>query len=167
MIVNVITRVMFMVLLTASLSINAFVFSPAWLLPPVVACLLNLRTAISMQTRSWRDFVFALAIVPAEAYMWVRIGHFLRAWTKFASNKQVDNWAAQAKAERGSGNAYLAPLIVAAAVAVALVVIWLRLPVVAQSGVLWIGWPILGVVTVLQTLIMFATLIKRHRGYRV
>jgi len=167
MIINVITRVMFMVLLTASLSINAFVFSPAWLLPPVVACLLNLRTAISMQTRSWRDFVFALAIVPAEAYMWVRIGHFLRAWTKFASNKQVDNWAAQAKAERGSGNAYLAPLIVAAAVAVALVVIWLRLPVVAQSGVLWIGWPILGVVTVLQTLIMFATLIKRHRGYRV
>nr|WP_233550748.1 glycosyltransferase family 2 protein [Cryobacterium melibiosiphilum] len=167
MIINVITRVMFMILLTASLSISAFVFSPIWLIPPVVAGLLNLRTAVSMQSRSWRDFVFALAVVPAEAYMWVRIGHFLRAWTKFASNKQVDNWAAQAKAERGSGNAYLVPLLVAVAAAAALVFIWLQLTVVGQSAVLWVGWPILGVVTVLQTLIMFTTLIKRHRGYRV
>jgi biofilm PGA synthesis N-glycosyltransferase PgaC len=167
MAVNVLTRVMFIILLCASLSINAFVFSPLWLIPPVVALLLNLRIALSMGSRNWRDFLFALTIVPAEAYMWVRIGHFVRAWTKFASNKQVDNWAAQAKAERGSGNAYIVPLLVALAAFAASIFIWLQLPAVAQSTVLWIGWPILGVITVLQTLTMFATLVRRHRGYRV
>ncbi|MEB0222580.1 hypothetical protein, partial [Pseudomonas sp. AB12(2023)] len=82
--------------------------------------------AWSMKNRNGRDFFFALAWFPAEIYMWVRIGHFLRAWTKFASNKQVDNWAEQAKAERGSGNAFLFPLIFATAFFAALVFIWLQ-----------------------------------------
>ncbi|TFB87109.1 glycosyltransferase family 2 protein [Cryobacterium algoricola] len=167
MAVNIVTRGLFIVLLAASLSIGAFVFSPVWLIPPLVALLLNFRTAWSMKNRNGRDFFFALAWFPAEIYMWVRIGHFLRAWTKFASNKQVDNWAEQAKAERGSGNAFLFPLIFATAFFAALVFIWLQLPVVAQSTVLWIGWPILGVTTIIQTLTMFGTLVKRHRGYRV
>ncbi|WP_374947926.1 glycosyltransferase [Agreia sp.] len=167
MVTNIVTRGLFFVLLIASLSIGAFVFSPVWLIPPVVAMALNWRTAYSMKNRSWKDTFFALALFPAELYMWVRIGHFVRAWSKFASNKQVDNWAEQAKAERGSGNAYLTPLLVAAGIVVALVVIWMQLPIVAQSTILWIGWPVLGVITVLQTLTMFAKLVKRHHGYKV
>ncbi|WEO77957.1 glycosyltransferase family 2 protein [Cryobacterium sp. SO2] len=167
MVINVVTRVLFFILLAASLSIGAFVFSPVWLIPPAVALLLNFRTAMSMKNRNGKDIFFALGFFPAEIYMWVRIGHFLRAWTKFASNKQVDNWAEQAKAERGSGNAYLVPLLVAVGFSAALVFIWLQLPVVIQSTVLWIGWPILGVTTVLQTLTMFFTLVKRHHGYKV
>ena len=167
MVINVLTRVMFFILLFASLSIDAFVFSPVWLIPPIIAIFLNLRTALSMKTRTWKDIFFAIAFLPAEMYMWVRIGHFVRAWTKFASNKQVDNWAEQAKAERGSGNAYLVPLLVALGAAAAMVFVWLQLPVVVQSTILWIGWPILGVTTVIQTLTMFVTLTKRHRGYRV
>ena len=99
--------------------------------------------------------------------MWLRAGHFIRAWAKFLSKVKVDNWAEQAKAERGSGNAYLVPLLVGLAAAAAMVFIWLQLPIVIQSTILWIGWPILGVTTVLQTLTMFFTLIKRHRGYKV
>ena len=167
MIINVVTRVLFFILLAASLSISAFVFSPIWLIPPVVALLLNLRTAMSMKNRNGKDIFFAIGFFPAEIYMWVRIGHFMRAWTKFASNKKVDNWAEQAKAERGSGNAYLVPLMVAVGLAAALVFIWLQLPIVVQSGILWIGWPILGVTTVIQTLTMFFTLTKRHHGYKV
>jgi biofilm PGA synthesis N-glycosyltransferase PgaC len=167
MIVNIVTRGLFFLLLIASLSISAFVFSPVWLIPPLVAILLNWRTAASMKNRSWRDTFFAMAMFPAELYMWVRIGHFVRAWSKFASNKQVDNWAEQAKAERGSGNAYLTPLLVAAGIVVAMVVIWMQLPIMVQSTVLWIGWPVLGVITVLQTLTMFAKLVKRQHGYKV
>jgi biofilm PGA synthesis N-glycosyltransferase PgaC len=167
MIINVVTRVLFFILLAASLSISAFVFSPIWLIPPAVALLLNLRTAMSMKNRNGKDIFFAIGFFPAEIYMWVRIGHFMRAWTKFASNKKVDNWAEQAKAERGSGNAYLVPLMVAVGLAAALVFIWLQLPIVVQSGILWIGWPILGVTTVIQTLTMFFTLTKRHHGYKV
>ena len=89
MAVNVTTRLLFIMMLFASLSISAFVFSPIWLIPPVVAVLLNLRIALAMQSRTWRDIVFALAIVPAEIYMWIRIGHFVRAWTKFARDRKA------------------------------------------------------------------------------
>lgn len=167
MAVNGFTRILFILLLVASLSIGAFVFSPIWLIPPVVAILLNLRIALSMKNRDWRDIVFAATIVPAEVYMWIRLGHFFRAWSKFLSRKQVDNWAEQAKAERGSGNAWLAPIIVALLVMVALVITWFQLAVVVQSTILWIGWPILGVITALQTFTMFFKLIRRQRGYRV
>lgn len=167
MAVNAFTRIMFVLLLVASLSIDAFVFSPIWLIPPVIAILLNFRIALSMKNRDWRDMVFAMALVPAEVYMWVRLGHFFRAWTKFLSRKQVDNWAEQAKAERGSGNAFLAPIIIAVLLMILLVMTWFQLPVDVQSTILWVGWPILGAITALQTLLMFGKLLRRHRGYRV
>ncbi|MCK8608268.1 glycosyltransferase [Agromyces sp. C10] len=167
MAVNALTRVLFLVLLAGSLSIGAFVFSPWWLIPPVVAVALNLRIALSMKNLGARDILFALLVVPAELYMWIRIGHFVRAWSKFGSKKQVDNWAEQAKAERGSGHAYLAPLLLAIGAVVAAVAVWFQLTPVVQSSILWAGWPVLGTITVLQTLAMFSKLVRRHHGYRV
>lgn len=167
MVVNIISRVMFLLLLVASLSIDAFVFSAWWLIPPAVATILNLRVALSMRNRNAKDILFAGLIVPAELYMWIRIGHFLRAWTKFASRKQVDNWAEQAKAERGSGNAYLIPLVGILATCAALTFAWFQLSTDVQSMILWVAWPVLGVITVVQTLAMFFSVIRRHRGYRV
>ncbi|MET4704648.1 glycosyltransferase [Frigoribacterium sp. UYMn621] len=167
MAINGVTRILFLVLLVASLSIHAFVFSPIWLIPPVVAVLLNLRIAYSMKNRNWRDFVFAGLIFPAEIYMIVRLGHFLRAWTKFLSRKQVDNWAAQAKAERGSGNAHLAPIFILVLATAVLVFTWFQVSSVVQSSILWIAWPVLGVITFTQTLTMVASLLRRHRGYKV
>jgi biofilm PGA synthesis N-glycosyltransferase PgaC len=167
MLVNAFTRVFFVVLLVASLSIDAFVFSPIWLVPPLAAVLLNLRIALSMKKRRGRDLAFALLIFPAEIYMWIRLGHFLRAWTKFLSRKQTDNWAAQAKAERGSGNGFLVPLLVLALIFAVLVLTWFQLSVMVQSTILWIGWPILGIITAIQTLTMISKLMQRHRGYKV
>ena len=167
MLLNMVTRILFVVLLAGSLSIHAFVFSPVWLIPPLIAILLNLRIALSMKKRNVRDILFAVLIFPAEFYMWIRMGHFIRAWSKFASNKKVDNWAEQAKAERGSGNAHLAPLLFVLAAIIAIVAAWTQLSPVVQSTILWAGWPVLGVITVLQTLSMFGKLIRRQRGYRV
>ncbi|MFC6173621.1 glycosyltransferase family 2 protein [Subtercola frigoramans] len=167
MLTNIVTRLMFVTLLFFSLSINAFVFSPFWLIPPLAAILLNLRTALSMKNRNGRDIFFAAALFPAEIYMWVRMGHFVRAWTKFLSRKQVDNWAAQAKAEKGRGNSYLVPLLAFVITVAVLVVLWFQLPIVAQSTLLWIGWPILGIITILQTVGMLGKLLRRHRGYKV
>ena len=166
MAINAVARVMFILLVVAAVSIDAFVFSPVWLVPPFVAAALNVRIAMSMQGRTRRDILFAALIVPAEMYMWVRIGHFLRAWTKFASKKQVDNWAAQAKAERGAGNAYLTPLLITVAVMIALAAVWVQLSIVVQSTVLWVAWPLLGTIAVLQTLGMFGKLVRRHHGYQ-
>ena len=46
-------------------------------------------------------------------------------------------------------------------------VVWNLIGPVAQSSILWIGWPIVGVVTVLQTLLMFSKLVRRQNGYKV
>mgnify|MGYP003583935785 FL=1 len=167
MLMNMFVRIAFVTLLAASLSIGAFVFSYWWLIPPVVAIALNTRMALTMHNRNARDVLFGLTLVPAEIYMWIRCSHFVRSWTRFLSRKKVDNWAMQAKAERGGGFGHWTPLILAVGVIVAMVAIWMMLPVMVQSTVLWIGWPIVGVVTVLQTLSMFFKLIRRQHGYKV
>lgn len=167
MALNVLTRGLFVLLLCASLSNHSFIFVPLWLIPPAIALLLNVRTALSIKEHDWRDIAYAIWFVPAEIYMWVRIGHFVRAWTKFARNKQIDSWAEQAKAERGTGNVHLAPLLISLAGFIALVFIWLQMTPMIQTRILDIGWPILGVTTILQTFTMFVTLIKPHRGYKV
>ena len=44
---------------------------------------------------------------------------------------------------------------------------WFQLPVLIQSSILWLGWPVLYVVTIAQTIVMTAKLLRRQRGYRV
>ena len=83
MLFNIGTRMAFLLLLAAALSIHAFVFNPIWLIPPVVAALLNLRLALSMHDKSASDLLYAGTLLGAEIYMWVRMGHFLIAWTQF------------------------------------------------------------------------------------
>lgn len=167
MLTNLFVRVAFFTLLAGSLSINAFVFSPWWLLPVGMAIALNVRIARTMKDCNTRDLLFAATFLPAEAFMWVRLSHFVRSWSRFFSRKKVDNWAMQAKAEKGGGLGHWAPLVVLLAVAVAMAVIWNMLGPVVQSSILWVGWPIVGVVTVLQTLLMFGKLIRRQHGYKV
>lgn len=167
MLINIVSRIMFIILLIGSLSINAFVFEPVWLIPPIMATLLNLRVAFSMKNRTWKDILFAGLFFPAEMYMWVRMGHFLRAWSKFFSRKKVDNWAAQAQAEKGKGFSYLAPAVTVMLIFIATAFIWLQLPIVIQASILWFGWPALGFIVTLQTLNMVRKIIQRHQGYKV
>ncbi|NHI17598.1 glycosyltransferase family 2 protein [Microbacterium excoecariae] len=167
MLMNLFVRLAFVVLLAGSLSIDAFVFSAWWLIPPAVATALNLRIARSMRTRTARDYLFAALLVPAELFMWVRLSHFARSWTRFLSRKKVDNWAMQARAEKGGRSTYWLPFALVAVVIAAAAVIWSMLGPVVQSSILWVGWPILGVVTVLQTVTMLFSLLRRHQGYEV
>ena len=166
MVLNIVTRLMFVILLTGSITIDAFVFQLWWLIPPGIAILLNYRVARSMYFRNRRDYAFAVLLFPAEIYMWVRMGHFVRAWLKFFSHAQTDNWAAQAKAERGKGNSYLYPYLALLIVLGAVAAIWVQLSVSLRSDILSIGWPILGVITVLQTAWMLIKVLRRYRGFR-
>ena len=153
-------------LLLGSLSISAFVFQAWWVIPPLAAVLLNWKVARSMEFVNRRDYFFAMLLWPAELYMWIRMGHFVRAWLKFFSRQQTDNWAAQAKAERGKGSSWLYPYLTLLVFLAASAAIWLQLPVDIRSDVLAVGWPILGIVTVLQTAWMFIKAGKRYRGFK-
>ena len=167
MLSNITARMGFLLLLAAALSIDAFVFNPVWLIPPVVATLLNLRIAASMHDKSAVDIFYALLAVPAELYMWVRMGHFVSAWVQFFARVEKDNWAAQAAAERGRGSAYVMPAVCAAATFAVLIFAWSQQSVGVQSAILSVGWPLLYLVTVLQTLFMAKKLIRRQRGFTV
>ena len=168
MVQNMTTRFLFMVLLAWSLLFDAFVFSPLWLIPPLAAVWLNFRVAHSMEFRNKRDYLFVLLIFPAELYMFTRMGHFVRAWWKFFTNQQSDNWAAQAKAERGKGSAWMYPFAIAGAIYAALVAGWEFGPwsVDLKSDVLYVGWRVLGLLTVLQTAWMIIKASKRYKGYK-
>ena len=166
MVINMATRLMFLMLLLGSLSIDAFVFQAWWAIPPVVAILLNYRVARSMAFVNRRDYLFALTLVPAEIYMWTRMGHFVRAWLKFFSRQQTDNWAAQAKAERGKGSSWLYPYLALVVFLITSAAIWVQVSVPLRSDILSVGWPILGILTVLQTAWMFIKASKRYRGFK-
>lgn len=166
MLTNLVTRVMFVLLLAGSLSISAFVFNPLWLIPPTVATILNLRVARSMHFANRRDYLFAMFLPLAEFYMWVRLGHFVRAWTKFASRTQTDNWALQARAERGAGNSHWAPIIVLAVFLGAMVAVWLQLGIDTKSQILAVGWPVLGIITIAQTAWMMLKISRRYKGFK-
>lgn len=167
MVFNLTTRMAFLLLLAAALSIDAFVFNPIWLIPPAVAMLLNLRIAASMHDKSASDFFYALLVLPAELYMWIRMGHFTSAWVQFFARVDKDNWAAQAKAERGRGSAYVFPAICAVAVFAVLIFAWGQQSISVQSAILSVGWPLLYLITVLQTLFMVRKLFRRQRGFTV
>lgn len=167
MLFNILTRLSFIMLLAASLSIGAYVFYPVWLIPPLVAIILNLRIAASIRGKSGKDIAFALLAIPAEIYLWLRMGHFVRAWTKFFTSTQTDNWAAQARAERGAGSAHVMPAVVFAIISVGLVAAWLQQPVDLQSAILSVGWPVLYITTMVQTAFMLRKALRRHRGFYV
>lgn len=168
MLFNLSVRIGFILLLAASMSIGAFTFSPWWLLPPLVAIALNVRTALSMHDCSTKDVLFALLFIPGEIYMWLKLGYFLRSWVKFLSRRDVDNWGAQAAAERGKGtNAFLQPLLYMVVFFGVLTLTWTQLPLLAKEIALWLAWPSLAVLAAVQTLGMAFKLFRSHRGFKV
>ncbi|GAA4693177.1 glycosyltransferase [Nocardioides conyzicola] len=166
MVINITSRVLFVLLLAGSLNIHAFVFSAWWVIPPLASIWLNFRVARSMEFANRRDYLFSLLLIPAETYMVIRMGHFIRAWLKFFSRQQTDNWAAQAKAERGKGIAWLYPFVAFFFILVVFMAVWVQLPIGLRSDILAVSWPILGVITVLQTAWMFVKAMKRYRGFK-
>jgi cellulose synthase/poly-beta-1,6-N-acetylglucosamine synthase-like glycosyltransferase len=167
MLFNIGSRLGFLLLLMAALSIHAFVFNPVWLIPPAIAALLNLRLALAMKDKSASDLLYAALALPAEMYMWVRMGHFLSAWTQFLAKSDQDNWAAQANAEKGKGSAYVMPLVVLLAVLAGGIYAWSQQSVGVQSAILSLGWPILYLATIAQSVFMLRKLVRRHRGFSV
>ena len=164
---NIISRLGFLLLLVAALSIDAFVFNPIWLIPPAIAMLLNLRLALSMKDKSASDILYAALFIPAELYMFIRMGHFVSAWAQFLAKTDQDNWAAQANAEKGKGSAYVMPLVVLIAVMGGAIFAWTQQSVGVQSAILSLGWPLLYIATIAQSVFMLRKLVRRHRGFAV
>ena len=164
---NSYNRFAFLFLLISSIALGAFRFFPIWLIPPLASVLLNLRVCFKMGNRSVRDVIFAATFFPAELYLIIRIMQFLRSWWKATFGKRGDNWAAQARAEKGRGRAYLVPYAVCLVLLLLCLIIQFSLPTSTQTLVLWYGWATLAVLTAIQTLFMLIKIVRPYGPCRV
>jgi biofilm PGA synthesis N-glycosyltransferase PgaC len=167
MFMNCFTRLAFISLLIAALSIHVFTFNPMWLIPPFVAIGLNLKTAMHMKDKNWRDIAFAALAIPAEVYTWLMISHAGAAWYQVLSKQERDNWAAQHNAERGKASmSWLYPLFVGALFVAGAVFMWSQQDRTNQMAILWWGWLTLYLITIGQTLTMLKKTLRRTRGFK-
>ena len=44
---------------------------------------------------------------------------------------------------------------------------WFQLPILIQTSILWLGWPVLYVVTIAQTVVMTGKLLRGQRDFKV
>jgi poly-beta-1,6-N-acetyl-D-glucosamine synthase len=99
MLINSVTRVMFIVLLTASLAIGAFKWNWIWITPPVLAILLNFRNARKVPNHTPLDIFMAVTLVAVEIYLWFRLLVWTVSWATVVMGIRRDGWARQYKAE--------------------------------------------------------------------
>lgn len=169
MLMNIVVRVLFIILLVASLSLGAFVFNPIWLIPPVLAWVVNIRMTFTMENRTWKDWLYSVTFIGPEIYMWLRSVFFIRYWWEVLSGGEKDNWARQALAESGRGGiGWLAwPLAVGSAVVGLGVWGWTLLDTASQADLVSHGWPILMILTAILCLGLLRKAIRPHRGFTV
>jgi cellulose synthase/poly-beta-1,6-N-acetylglucosamine synthase-like glycosyltransferase len=100
----VLTRALWVVVSVWGFVLGAAGFSWLWLLLPAVTISLSLRRALRVPHRDWRDVALAVTVVPQEAYAWLQVGWFVKAWAVVLAAKVTrrrrDLWALQYDAER-------------------------------------------------------------------
>jgi biofilm PGA synthesis N-glycosyltransferase PgaC len=99
MLINSVTRVMFIVLLTASLAIGAFKWNWIWITPPILAILLNFRNARKVPGHTPLDIFMAVTLITIEIYLWFRLLVWTTSWATVVMGIRRDGWARQYKAE--------------------------------------------------------------------
>jgi poly-beta-1,6-N-acetyl-D-glucosamine synthase len=99
MLINSLTRILFTVLLTASLAIGAFRWNWIWITPPVLAVLLNFRNARKVPGRTPLDMLLAVTLITVELYLWFRLLVWATSWATVIAGIRRDGWARQYKAE--------------------------------------------------------------------
>ena len=172
---NGIVRILFLVLLAASLTVHQFVWSPLWLLPIAVGIALNVKIAWRVPDRKPADILYALLVVPAELWMVTRMWSTLVSWLNIWFGARRDGWAAQAAAESGKGGGGNSAVIgkmlgsaLAIGTGVAVATWWWieKAGPVIQRQVLTTGWGIASVLTIILTGFALIKVFKPTRGYR-
>ncbi len=173
MFANGAVRLIFALMLAASLSVHQFVWSPIWLIPIGISVLLNLKVAWRTPDRTAGDIIYALLILPAEIWTLSRIWSTVTSWLNIWFGARRDGWAVQAAAENGSGGGSqvlgkMAGYSLLLAAGVSVLTWWwtTQAGTQIQERVLTTGWSVLTVLTVALTGFAFLKLLKPTRGYK-
>ncbi len=80
-----------------------FRFVLFWWLVPILFVALDIKRALRIPHRDWKDIVLAASFFPQEIFMWLRSGWFLASWwavlTAKITRRRIDRWEAQYTAE--------------------------------------------------------------------
>lgn len=75
-----------------------------WLLLPVLFVALEVKRALRIPHRDWKDMAIAISFFPNEIFMWLRAAWTATSWLSVMKQKitrnNTDLWAKQARAER-------------------------------------------------------------------
>ncbi|WP_045729382.1 glycosyltransferase [Pseudarthrobacter chlorophenolicus] len=86
-----------------SLALGVFKFILFWWLVPVLFVALDIKRALRIPHRDWKDVLLAATFFPQELFMWLRSGWFLASWCAVLKTKitrrRIDRWEAQYTAE--------------------------------------------------------------------
>ncbi|MCU1532832.1 MAG: hypothetical protein JWO49_2403 [Arthrobacter sp.] len=100
---GVFLKLLWIAVIATSLALGVFHFELFWWLVPVLFVALDIKRALRIPHRDWKDILLAASFFPQEFFMWLRSGWFLASWwavliTKI-TRRRIDRWEAQYTAE--------------------------------------------------------------------
>jgi biofilm PGA synthesis N-glycosyltransferase PgaC len=99
----VLTRLLWVLVAAWGFLLGAAGFSWMWLILPAVSIAATMKKALRVPHRDWRDIALAAAVVPQEAFGWLQVAWFVKAWSMVlaarVTNRRRDYWAVQYEAE--------------------------------------------------------------------
>ncbi|MCU9614445.1 glycosyltransferase family 2 protein [Caldibacillus lycopersici] len=105
--VDLITRVLFLLLLTVAIATDQFYWSWIWAIPVVLASILNMILAIKTPMHRTIDVVMAGLLISPEIYLWANLVTFCQVWLEKMAAHKKDGWANQYNAEGGKTSSKL------------------------------------------------------------
>ncbi|WP_307336586.1 glycosyltransferase family 2 protein [Metabacillus malikii] len=161
---DLITRVLFIVLLALAFATDQFYWSWFWLTPIALASVLNTILAIKTPMHRPIDVILAALLISPELYLWANLITFSQVWLGKLSANKKDGWANQYNAERGKTQSKLIQGIIVIILAISGVV-YLCIdhrdyltsePVqAALQPYLMTGWVTLTILTIIASAHMF------------
>lgn len=100
---GVFLKALWIAVMVLSLALGVFKFILFWWLVPVLFVSLDIKRALRIPHRDWKDIALAATFFPQELFMWLRSGWFLASWCAVLKTKitrrRIDRWEAQYTAE--------------------------------------------------------------------
>ncbi|MCO4253750.1 glycosyltransferase family 2 protein [Pseudarthrobacter cellobiosi] len=96
-------KLLWIAVIALSLSLGVFRVVLFWWLVPILFVALDIKRALRIPHRDWKDVLMAATFFPQELFMWLRSGWFLASWcavlTAKITRRRIDRWEAQYTAE--------------------------------------------------------------------
>lgn len=168
------TRVLLLLLLSVALITDQFSWNWLWVIPILIASMLNLVLALKTPMRRPIDLFYAVTLVSAEIYLWANLMTFVQVWIDKWSRNKKDGWNNQYEAEKGTTRSKLFEAIcltiLIASATIALSVYYRTFLtsttiVVAIAPYMQIGWRVLTYLTIFVTILMIHQLWTLRRGH--